>query len=264
MVVEFSPLEALEHSLKTWWLVVLLMVLGGGAGWLFHRVQPPIYETAFAWTVNVDYTQTGPITERDVDHIQGSVGGLIHSKLVMEKVIAQAQSQGIEIDLPTLQDISRLERRQSRWKIHVRNSDPEKAAALANLWGQIATDVLTKSHQHAIKARALHDYMSVLKNCAPESEPSTADQKGCALPSIVDFQEQLETVNQQIQQEHRASHGISPAIIFDLPEAASLPTNPVAFGRNLLVFGGALIGFILGILLTNLLANHPVPDNSEK
>jgi hypothetical protein len=50
--------------------------------------------------------------------------------------------------------------------------------------------------------------------------------------------------------------GLSPNyVIFHSPTLATLPTQPVMYGRNNLVLAGALIGFIIGIVLSNRVSN---------
>lgn len=48
--------------------------------------------------------------------------------------------------------------------------------------------------------------------------------------------------------------GLAPRyVIFQPPSPALLPIEPVLYGRNNLILAGALIGFILGVILTNRL-----------
>ncbi|MFQ5615676.1 MAG: hypothetical protein ACE5GO_04350 [Anaerolineales bacterium] len=247
-MTEFSPRNALEHTLKTWWVVLLLTLLGGAAGWRFHQTRPPIYQAKAILTVNVDYTQTGAINERDVDHILGTVGAFFNSNVVLGQVVEQANAQQIEIDLPTLRDISTLERRRSLWQIYIHHSDPQVAFTLANLWGEIALAKLTDAHQHAVQVQALQTRLNTLGNCVPYPEPPTAGFQSCRLQVGTDLQWEIGIAADELEQVKAASHGIFPALLFDLTQPATLPTEPVAFGRNTLVFFGAVLGFMIGIL----------------
>jgi hypothetical protein len=52
--------------------------------------------------------------------------------------------------------------------------------------------------------------------------------------------------------------GKAPAyVVFQPPTPATLPEQPVLYGRNNLVLAGALIGFIFGILISILLSRAP-------
>jgi len=46
-------------------------------------------------------------------------------------------------------------------------------------------------------------------------------------------------------------------VIFQPPSSATLPEQPVVYGRNNLVLAGALIGFICGIIISILLSHAP-------
>ncbi len=49
--------------------------------------------------------------------------------------------------------------------------------------------------------------------------------------------------------------GLSPAyVIFQPPTLARLPQQPVAYGRNNIVLAGALIGFVIGIVISGLVS----------
>lgn len=49
--------------------------------------------------------------------------------------------------------------------------------------------------------------------------------------------------------------GLAPKyVIFQSPSQALLPSQPVLYGRNNVILAGALIGFIVGIMITNRLS----------
>jgi hypothetical protein len=56
-------------------------------------------------------------------------------------------------------------------------------------------------------------------------------------------------------------------VVFQPPTPATLPEQPILYGRNNLVLAGALIGFICGIIISILLSHspkNPHPESSSK
>jgi hypothetical protein len=52
-------------------------------------------------------------------------------------------------------------------------------------------------------------------------------------------------------------------VIFQPPRLALLPQQPVLYGRNNLILAGALIGFMIGILLSSQLIRRLKPPIAE-
>ncbi len=246
MAVEFSPAQALRHTLQYWWIVTVLTIMGGVGGWLYHRSRPPVYQTMIEFTVSVDYTQTGALPERDVDYILGTVGAFLGSIHMKEAVVEAARAQGVDLDLPTLRKISTLERRQTRWQIYIRHTDPQTALQIANLWGEIAYDALLNARQHAIQAQTIQKRLDALAGCVAYPAPDSPQEQTCSFLSAVEFQGEVNVLTRAMESELQASGGIFPNLRFDFSQRAVLPTEPVAFGRGTLVFWGAVIGFVVG------------------
>jgi hypothetical protein len=132
---ELSPIEEFYAVIDRWWLIVLLMLLGGGFGWVFHRFQPPVYETKASFVVHIDFSQTGPLTEFEQDHTIGAVQSLLISFPVLEQLSAEAVSRAVQVEELGYGSSIFLERRQYNLQMRVRNPDPKQAAQIANHLG---------------------------------------------------------------------------------------------------------------------------------
>jgi len=251
-MADFSPLEALNRAFQTWWLLALLALLGAVGGWVFHRSQPPIYQATVGFTVNVDYTITGPLSEKDVDQIQGTVGAFLISPGVMNEVITRAQEQGIHVDAAALFEMLTLERRNSLWQIYLRNTNPQTVFTLANIWGEVGLTHLIEAHKHAVQARAWQGYINTLANCVPYPEPPTEEFQSCRLPAASNIQQEAAAATAALEQEQVYSGGLISALLFEQVQTSDFPSEPVAFGQGALVFAGAMIGFFSGLVITNI------------
>jgi uncharacterized protein involved in exopolysaccharide biosynthesis len=252
-LTEYSPLEAFEHAIRQWRLLVILTIVGGLCGLIFHNLQPPIYDATIVFTIGIDFKHVGrELTQYEEDLAVGAAGGLILSTDVVEKVIAQARSEQIQIDYAELIRMSRLERRQSLWELRVRNTDPEKAERLANLWGQFAIAALQQARQHAWLAYRISDELQELKQCVHKDDPAQSQLAFCDQMSSQELEQAIAVKENDLNTELQAARGILPALIFDLSQEARQSGKPVAYHVNLLVLSGAIIGFLVGVLFSSV------------
>lgn len=269
---EFFPSKAIENVFRLWWLLLILIILGGGASWIFHLLQPPIYEAQATITMSIDFTQAGPMSQYEEDYTFNAAGAWIASTVTQEQIVARAQEQGIEITAEQLNGIMFLEIKQSIWELRIRHSDPQIAAALANIWAEEAYAALERGHGHAWQEWLLFQELVALQRCLPQSLAPTPiptltndqvarpspfdvprDEVLCAsFTSIEQIQAAEQSVVNQMSREKEAAGGVLPFLTFALTERASPLSQLVVYQRNTLVLGGAFIGFMAGIWVVNL------------
>jgi uncharacterized protein involved in exopolysaccharide biosynthesis len=238
---EYSPAETIEQALNRWWIIVLLTVLGGVAGWLFPISQPSIYEAEATLAVSIDFPPGGSMSQYEEDYTFGMTGALIASTAVMERVAEQAQAEGLDVRID--QFSTYLEIKRSIWGLRVRHTDPQIAAKLANIWAEEAYATLEQSRQHALQAQNLQGQENTLMGCLSSA---------CAGYTLTEVQAALLTISTQLANEQNASNGILPTLTFAFTEEALPPDQPVAFDRSKMILGGMLIGFVIGMWGVNL------------
>jgi len=216
---EFSPRKSVERSLARWWIVVLLMIMGGIIGWIFHIFQPPIYEAKAVLTVNIDFGSSH-FSQYEEDHAFSAAGAIVNSSEVKGLVITEAKADGYSLDLNQIQKEFSLERKQSVWELRVRDRDPRIAADLANIWAKNAFIALNTALGHALRA-------DQLKNQNDNSD------------------------NSELAKEKILSVGIISSMSFGLTEFAVAPEKPLLYGQASMVMAGALIGFIISLWAVN-------------
>jgi uncharacterized protein involved in exopolysaccharide biosynthesis len=246
-VSEYSPIDTFQNILNRWWWVVLFALIGGGIGWVVHRLQPPVYEATAVLTVMIDYTQTAPLTEYDQDHAIGIVKAVILSKEVIDQVITKAQSQQIQIEELNNEHTIFLDRKHSVLELTARDPNPQIAATLANLWAETAYGALVEAQHNAVQARILRGQLVALEKCLqlPETSPDTPAV--CRNYPSEDLPDRIQVLASEVQNAEIGSKGIISPLLFEVSERADLPARPVAYGANWLIFSGAMIGFVLGI-----------------
>jgi uncharacterized protein involved in exopolysaccharide biosynthesis len=242
----FSPIDAFNRILNSWWWVFLFMLLGGAVGYGFHAFHPPVYESTSKISFNIDYTHSGQLSDVEEDQMLGVTGDVIGSTAVLEKVIQSAQAQGISIDLPALKQSVFQERKAYIWVMRVRQSTPQQAAALAGLWGDAAYAALTDYRSHSLNAAMLQRNLDGLVSCLQQSVAELPAQAMCSQDFPV-IQDGIKQVGASLQAEQLAGQGISPALEFTQPDNSGQQSRPVIYGRNQMVLAAAVIGFILGI-----------------
>ena len=251
-IKEYSPWDTFANILNHWGWVVLLALIGGSLGWIIHRLQPPVYESKAEITVIIDYSQTAPMTEYDQDHTIGIVKAVVLSKEVIEQVEAKAQAQRLSIKALKYGESIFLERKHSVLELIIRSRDAQDASSLANLWAETAYDSLVKAKQNALQARVLRGELVALEKCLqlPEATPDRPEL--CASYTSDELPDRIQSVVFEVGQAETQARGILSILSFEISQPAESPTQPVAYGANLLVFSGAMIGLMLGLLAISM------------
>lgn len=171
MTSEINPGEELSQLLRSWWVIVLSMLLFGAAGYLFHTLRPPTYEAAATYNVWLDFnylTTDREFTEYDEDLSINAVGNAYVSPVVLQTVTTEALKQGwIQAENELILNY-KLERKHESWELRYVSTDPRLAMNLVNFWAITGYDHLTELE----KAQAIPTYVRF-------SEPTLA-----VLPAI--------------------------------------------------------------------------------
>jgi len=139
---EFSPHEYFSRILSFWWVVLIATILGGAFGFLFFKQHPPLYEATATYFVTLDLNNFPTFGTRE-DLIQynedmalNTTEGALLSNEVLNNVVNQAKSEGIDLTVRALLDNYTIERKQDIWELRYRNPEPAKAQVITNIWAQ--------------------------------------------------------------------------------------------------------------------------------
>ena len=243
---DFSPREGFENALRNWWLVVLLVIWGGVAGWLIHRAQPAVYQADASFQITIDFKKISGLSQFDEDHAYNQVGAIIGSTAVMNAVAAQAAAQGIQLTPQEFQYSTSLSRKEYTWVLQVQRTSPREAQVLANLWADAANKTLQDAYQHAVTADQQGLYLASLESCLAASGRTSPSSNQCGM-SPTELQNQILAASSRYAQEQAAGLGLFPDLNVVLTSRAQLPTAPAEFDTNVMVLAGALIGFVISL-----------------
>jgi uncharacterized protein involved in exopolysaccharide biosynthesis len=150
---EFYPLDAFRRLMRLWWLLALTGILGGIAGFAFHRLNPPMYESQAVYHASLDFTQANQfIKPNDLSLSQYDEDialEAVHAALleVQPLVIAAVNKQDITLSRNQFISNATVEREHAFWKVRFRNSDPKTAQAVVSIWTDEATQAMRTYQQ---------------------------------------------------------------------------------------------------------------------
>ncbi len=248
----FVPLAVLENAFRYWWVVALLIVVGGLGGLLVHSFHPPLYEARAQFSVAIDYVSTGSLTQYEEDLAINSAGHIFNSTAVLQNVVNQANKEGIPISLEELAKQISLERQFSTWNLRVRNPDTEMAKRIATIWIDQGQNTLLQSYQHAVQAHQLELYIQSQESCLEKAGASEPSYALCSGANFTDIQNNLLAAGAALYAEKQASWGLFYGLTlgpFNPPEVSA---RPVTSDRNQYVFLGSLLGLLLAIAFLEL------------
>jgi capsular polysaccharide biosynthesis protein len=253
--LEFSPRQTIKVIFSRWYIMVILMVLGGLSGLLFHYLQPPIYEATASITINL-YFDKRELTQYEADTALNAAGAIISSTRLSDTFLTELQNRGFSPqDASRIQKNSSMDAMQSVWDLHVRDNDPEAAAEYANLWASIAEQTLNDALVHALLAEQLQNQINSIQSCLPPLPPIPDPPivvEACHSYSLSEINTALQSWATEMAEEQRLSQGILSITTISLNHSATVPAEPVLYGQANLVLAGACIGFFLSLWVTNI------------
>ena len=171
---EFVPIDHFYRLARLWWVIVLAMLAGSLAGYIFHRLRPPLYEATATYFVQVDLNKM-PVLEIPRDQFQHtldlavtSTQYVIESPLLLELVVAEAARQGIQTDVAALLEDSTVERRLDFWYLHYRHPDPQIAQAMLEIWANMA-------YKSMLDLQGVGNIVNYVIFGAPEFQPTPSE-----------------------------------------------------------------------------------------
>ena len=248
---DFVPSEILKRAFKYWWMLVLLMVLGGVAGMLLVKLQKPVYESQGSITTSIDFAYAGRLNEAEEDYLIATVGDIISSSEVFDKVKEQAASRDISVNDQQIKERFTLARQGYRWELTVRDQDPALAQTLTQIWLEAADSALADFHAQTLETVAYHTAEIALQNCFSQMVVVDPASASCSPDAINAIRELLAAGPSSESQLSQPDAILLSKISTELTDNAYLPTNPEIFKRNFTTLAGAITGLIiaLGILI---------------
>ena len=249
----FSPLEMVQLLLRRWWLLGIFMLLGAGTGCLIFILKTPVYESRALFVSSIDFSKTGDLSELEEDMAVVLLGDVIKSTPVFEDLFAAASNKIINFDPEKFKNSSFLERSNNHWVLIVRDNDPDEAALLVNLWAEAAQGQLNNALEHSLRAREVESELTALNECLGPGSEGQSEGGLCGFENISQLQEEIEKSLKSLQNEKELAMGLLPETSITLVSTAEPSKKPILYGRNTLVFFGALAGLVIGVFFIYIL-----------
>ncbi len=246
MVEGFAPRDYFERSIKFWWILFICMLIGAGAGWLFTRFKTPAFEAKSSISVAINYAETGFLTDTEEDHILSVVGDV----LISDAILSDLRTL---LDAVTSDGINRgnlfVEREGYRWTLRVRAESPQEAEQISKNWAEVSMRYLNESLDHARKGLILSRKIAELETCLLQSVSVLPSPVPCNLPGSAKTADRLKLLGERYSIEQSLSNGILPSLVFSLSQSGTPAGLPAAIQSAWLVFAGAMLGFLAGIIM---------------
>ena len=235
-----------------WYILAALMIIGGLSGMLISQTTPSVYESSAVFSVTIDYTQTGALTDIQEDQAMRGVGSVIFSDQVITKTLAQINDEnGIELNQSDFIGNSFLDREEFRWTLRYRDPDPQNAKAVVNLWANNANSAIQEGLKHSLASSVLLDTLSKMKTCLQELSNGN-EKSNCGNIELETLINSISDLSNRIQIKKAASLGLFNSLSVSLVNEGVVSQAAVLGQRNLLVISGALIGFFLSIIAISI------------
>jgi hypothetical protein len=228
------------------------MIIGGILGLMISQVRPPIFESSAIFSVTIDYTQTGALSDIQEDQAMRGVGSVIFSDRVIDNTLSQINNENdTALSRTEFLENSYLDREEFRWTLRYRDPDPKFAEIAVNAWSRNADAVIQEGLAHSLTSLALLEKLENLKKCL--IDPSyTRTLINCGNKDQNSIINSINVISTRIQAEKTASQGLFHALSVSLINGG-VPSEKAELGlRNLFVLSGALVGLFISFIVTIL------------
>jgi hypothetical protein len=246
---DFYISAVIRRMMHFWWLIPVLMIAGGILGYLFSRLQKPVYESTAVITTVIDYAYAGRITDFEEDHVINAIGDVIVSDDVMNAVWRDAEESGLLAESSLLRKNLTLSRQGYRWELSSRSNDASTARSLNQLWLDYAVNALERIRQDSIYAMAEFTAQEEVITCFSQSVVMDPSSPFCGVDEMKVLQENLASLPDSEQKDSLSSRLLFSRITYQVTREPDLPAAPVHNRGNVAGFTGAIAGLITSIFI---------------
>lgn len=245
----FSACHALTLALQRWWVIALLVLMGGLCGLVVDLLLPPDYEAGFYVLVGIDQTNAGELTQYEQDVLFESIGGILYAPSMLQQVATTASAYGIEVTADWLKPRIRVERRQSLWQARVRAPSPGEAETLAHIWLNESQAEIQRAYASAETADGLTRYLQSLETCLAQAVTSPPSYGLCSQANLAAIQKELRQTGAEANAARLAARGVNTSLMIDVPQMDLIPAQRTLLQRGQRGLAGSFIGFLIALWL---------------
>ena len=233
---------------ERWMVTSALMIAGGLVSLLISQIRTPIFESSAVFSVTIDYTQTGALSDIQEDQAMRGVGSVISSDHVIDNTLSQLKKEnGTIISKTDFLENTFLDREEFRWTLRYRDPDPKIAEMAVNAWSKSADAVIQEGLTNSFSSIALLEELENLKTCLFDFSNGNI-QGYCGNNDLNSVTNSINEISTRIQTEKAASRGLFHALSVSLVNSGALSQKAILGQRNLFVLSGAIIGLFLSFI----------------
>jgi hypothetical protein len=252
MVDTFKPLDIFGYIFKKWWLIVLSMIAFGICALILSNFIPPLYESSAIFSVTIDYTETGALSDIQEDQAMKGVGNLIRSDEVIEDVIAKIIDRSLPYSREQFEKGSALDREEFQWTLRYRSSDPIISRDIVQTWVDISNTIIHESLIHAQIVDSQREYLWNLEECIQYTTGQNSADGFCGYSSTEELVDQIGIVSNSINVDKIAARGMFSPLAVQMIKNPQVPLVPIRHQKNLLIFAGTAVGLLFCILIQGI------------
>ena len=242
------PLDMLQLITKRWWITALSMVMGGLCALLVTRFIPPVYEASASFSVTIDYTRTGALSDVQEDQAMRGIGYVITSDEVIESVINEVKLHQSEYSITQFGKDSSLDREEFQWTLRYRSSNPALAEKVAIIWADTSNSVIQEGLIHSQIVDSVTEVLWGLEDCLERSTGKFGTVDLCGLGGSQDIVNEITQLSQLIHEEKTQTRGLFAPLTVQMVQQPRYPDSPVRHQKNLLTAVGIMAGLIMSVL----------------
>ncbi|MCJ7696243.1 MAG: hypothetical protein MUO40_12590, partial [Anaerolineaceae bacterium] len=245
--LNYKPAILQRGFLKSWWIIILGMIIGSLIGMVISYSLKPVYETTFIIIADVRITKSEEITEIMLDAAINHIGDLAYNPIVIDKLVSVLEKENIFLNFDSILEMTSIERRLNANYLKVRGENPEVITKIANTWGLILYGDLLEGYKNSIIAQELTTYQETLELCLIDE-----DEAGCGTYCGLDqlaLKAEINRLSGEIAEANNQSLGLYSELSVSQYQEADIPSRPAYYEQRILISVGTLIGLLIALLV---------------
>ncbi len=245
---DFYPSEFMNRMVHWWWILGLLIITGGALGWLVSRIQKPLFESTSVITTAINFAYSGKLDDYEEDMLITAVGDVISSTKVLNNVVADAVSTGIDLDEVSIRDGLTKSRQGFRWELSSRFHDPHLAQQINQIWLTEAMKGLEELRMTGIEGLDELAYQHAVESCFSQSvvlEPSSAY---CNAENLQQLQADIKNGTTSESEKALLTRLLISRISFEVTQDPNFIDKPIRYRANLTILAGCAAGLAAAII----------------
>ena len=249
----FKPLDLLQSIMKQWWMTSISMIVGGFCALLLTQFLSPKYEGSASFSVTIDYTRTGSLSDVQEDQAMRGIGYVITSDEVIDTVVDEVQLLQNDYSKDQFEKESTIDREEFQWTMRYRSSDPKYAEKIAAFWADISFSVIQEGLMHAQIVDSETELLWGLQDCLERVTGPFGKADLCVFNNTQEIIQEIAQMSKSIIEEKKQSRGLFTFLTVHFVQHPQYPNSPIRHQTSLLTGAGIIVGMIMNIIIQGII-----------